>query len=237
MLGIVVTSYQPHFFLYQDLLLSNLDRNKFKPIFLCSHENHDFVNMIGENINTELQYLDVNPGHHDGVYVMNSLVADLFDDCEHVLHYHADIWFGQNLIEDTYDKLKKGGYKIASMPRHWLFDDNGKYIDDKTVSFHYDFAILEKDLFKKCFDMNILDDLKIKSVENGHPSKQFEPCFYVALKQNGIDFDNDILYIDDVMKLKKKFGNNPAYYNFFNEDSGIFHFDAEAFNSGNLYNK
>jgi len=237
MLGIVVTSYQPHFFLYQDLLLSNLDRNKFKPIFLCSHENHDFVEMIGENINTELQYLDVNPGHHDGVYVMNSLVADLFDDCEHVLHYHADIWFGQNLIEDTYNKLKKGGYKIASMPRHWLFDDNGKYIDDKTVSFHYDFAILEKDLFKKCFDMNILDDLKMKSVENGHPSKQFEPCFYVALKQNGVDFDNDILYIDDVMKLKKKFGNNPAYYNFFNEDSGIFHFDAEAFNSGNLYNK
>ena len=39
------------------------------------------------------------------------------------------------------------------------------------------------------------------------------------------------------MKLKKKFGNNPAYYNFFNEDSRIFHFDAEAFNSGNLYNK
>ena len=61
MLGIVVTSYQPHFFLYQDLLLSNLDRNKFKPIFLCSHENHEFVEMIGKNINTELQYLDINP--------------------------------------------------------------------------------------------------------------------------------------------------------------------------------
>ena len=237
MLGIVVTSYQPHFFLYQDLLLSNLDRTKYKPIFLCSHENHKFVEMIGENINTELKYLDVNPGHHDGVYVMNSLVSELFDDCDHILHYHADIWFGQNLIEDTYNNLKKGSYKIASMPRHWLFDDDGKYIDDKTVSFHYDFAILEKELFKKCFDMDILEDLKNKSVENGHPSKQFEPCFYAALKQNGIDFDKDILYIDDVMKLKNKFGNQPAYYNFFNEDSGIFHYDAEAFNSNNLYNK
>ena len=43
-----------------------------------------WINQISnyENINTELQYLDVNPGHHDGVYVMNSLVADLFDDCE-----------------------------------------------------------------------------------------------------------------------------------------------------------
>ena len=49
-----------------------------------------------------------------------------------------------------------------------------------------------KDLFKKCFDMNILDDLKMKSVDNGHPSKQFEPCFYVALKQNNVDFNNNI---------------------------------------------
>ena len=30
------------------------------------------------------------------------------------------------------------------------------------------FTEIEKDLFKKCFDMNILDDLKIKSVENVH---------------------------------------------------------------------
>ena len=177
MLGILVTSYKPHFFLYQDLLLSNLDKNKYKPIFMCSHENHEFVEMIGRNINNELQYLNVNPGHHDGVFMMNSLASNLFDDCKHILHYHADIWFSQTLIEKTYYNLLNSHYKIASIPRHWLFDDNGKFIDDKTVPFHYDFTIIEKDLFKKCFNVEILDDLKTKAVKNGHPSKQFEPCF------------------------------------------------------------
>ena len=123
------------------------------------------------------------------------------------------------------------------MPRHWLFDSNGKYIDDKTVSFHYDFAILERELFQKCFNMDILDDLKMKAVKNGHPSKQFEPCFYAALKDNGIDFDDDILYMDSVQKLKGEFGDTPTYYNFFNPDSGIFHYDDDAFISNNIHNK
>ena len=85
--------------------------------------------------------------------------------------------------------------------------------------------------------MNLLEDLKNDSVKNGHPSKQFEPCVYAALDRNGIDFDKDILYTDDVMKLKQRFGNEPVYYNFFNDDSGIFHHDIDAFNSNNLYNK
>ena len=85
--------------------------------------------------------------------------------------------------------------------------------------------------------MNILDDLKMKSVKNGHPSKQFEPCFYAALKDNGIDFNKDILYMDSVHKLKYRFGDVPTYYNFFNPDSCIIHYDCEAFNSNNLYNK
>ena len=38
-------------------------------------------------------------------------------------------------------------------------------------------------------------------------------------------------------KLKQRFGDSPTYYNYFNEDSGIFHHDMDAFNSNNLHNK
>lgn len=237
MLGILVTSHQPHFFLYHDLLLSSLNKNKFKSIFVCSNENHEFVETMGRNINTELHYLDSNPGHHDGVYALHSLASDLFDDCDYILHYHADVWFDVKLIENIYEEIKLNNYKIASIPRQWLFDKNAKFIDNKTTPFHTFFTMYEINLFKKCFDMNILEDLKNDSVKNGHPSKQFEPCVYAALDRNGIDFDKDILYTDDVMKLKQRFGDKPVYYNFFNDDSGIFHHDTDAFNSNNIYNK
>ena len=64
-----------------------------------------------------------------------------------------------------------------------------------------------------------------------------------AAQAHGSEYKNkkeDVMYIELTpygRHLLSKGQLKPAYYNFFNEDSGIFHFDAEAFNSGNLYNK
>ena len=32
------------------------------------------------------------------------------------------------MIERVYNKVKENNYKIASRPRHWLFDNNSKYV-------------------------------------------------------------------------------------------------------------
>tara|TARA_R110002020_G_scaffold265040_4_gene479842 strand:+ start:414 stop:1127 length:714 start_codon:yes stop_codon:yes gene_type:complete len=230
MLGILVTSYLPYYYLYQDLLVSNLDKSKFKVIFATTHENDDFVKTISDNIKTPLYQLDQNPGKHDGTYYLVTSAMSEFDECDYILHYHADNWFrdGVEMIEKTYDKIKKEGYKIASVPRQWLFDDNLKH-NDKTIPFHFDFCMMESDLFRNIFKVELLDKWKNLSIINGHPSQQFEPCLYAGLVENGVDIDNDIYYTDSIKRLKERFGDEVVYYNFFFEESGFFHYDQNAF--------
>jgi len=230
MLGILVTSYLPHYYLYQDLLVSNLDKNKFKVIFTTTHENHDFIKNISSNIKTPLYYLDQNPGKHDGTYYLVSSAINEFDECDYILHYHADNWFrdGTKMIEKTYEKLKNSKYKIGSIPRQWLFDENLNH-NDKTIPFHFDFCMMQKELFTNIFKVELLNHWKELSIKNGHPSQQFEPCLYAGLVENSVDIDNDIYYTDSIKDLKERFGNNPVYYNFFFKQSGFFHYDQTAF--------
>ena len=233
MLGIVVTSYLPYYYLYQDLLVSSLDKDKYKVIFTTTHENHKFVEMIGKNIKTPLYYLDTNPGKHDGTYTLVSSVVSEFEDCDYVLHYHADNWFrdGTQMIEKTYKEMLLKNWKVGGVPRQWLFDENLKH-NDKTIPFHFDFCMMRGDLFRNIFQMELLDKWKQMSVENGHPSKQFEPCLYAGLVENGVDIDKDIYYTDSIRGLKDRFGDDVVYYNFFFEDSGFFHYDQTAFEKG-----
>jgi hypothetical protein len=230
MLGILVTSYLPYYYLYQDLLVSTLDKTKYKVIFATTHENHDFIRTIGNNIKTPLYHLDQNPGKHDGTYCLVTSTMSEFDDCDYILHYHADNWFrdGTKMIEDTYNHIKNTDYKIASVPRQWLFNENLKH-NDKTIPFHFDFCMMKSELYRNIFKMELLEKWKQQSVINGHPSQQFEPCLYAGLIENNIDIDNDIYYTDSIKKLKNRFGNEVVYYNFFFEDSGFFHYDQNAF--------
>jgi hypothetical protein len=230
MLGIVVTAYLPYYYLYQDLLVSSLDKSKFKVIFATTHEHHEFTEMIGKNIKTPLYYLDENPGKHDGTYSLVTSVMSEFEGCDYILHYHADNWFrdGTKMIEDIYDKVVKEGWKVASVPRQWLFDDNLKH-NDKTIPFHFDFCMMRADLFRNIFKLELLDKWKRISIGNGHPSQQLEPCLYAGLVENGVDIDNDIYYTDSIRGLKDRFGDEVVYYNFFFEDSGFFHYDQTAF--------
>ena len=230
MLGIIVTSYLPYYYLYQDLLVSGLDKNNHQVIFATTHENQDFIKTISANIKTPLYYLDQNPGKHDGTYYLVTSVIPEFEDCDYILHYHADNWFrdGTKMIEETYNKVKKEGYKIAGVPRQWLFDENLKH-NDKTIPFHFDFCMMKSELFRNIFKIELLDKWKKMSIKNGHPSQQFEPCLYAGLVENGVDIDNDIYYTDSIKRLKERFGNDVVYYNFFFEDSGFFHYDQSAF--------
>ena len=46
------------------------------------------------------------------------------------------------------------------------------------------------------------------------------------------DWDKDVYYTDSIKRLKDRFGNEPAYYNFYFEDSGVFHYDQVALDKG-----
>ena len=237
MLGIIVTSYLPHYFLYHSELLSKLD-GTYKSVFVTSYENHNFVKMVGVATKPELYYLDTNPGKHDGTFCLISSTVDLFSECDYVLHYHGDIFFreGTDLIEKTYQKVKKHNYKIAGIPRHWLFDDNQRYINNYAVPVHFDFTMVKYDLFKNIFNIENLDKYKEISIKNNHPACHFETNVYAAISMFDKDFnwDRDVYYTDSIKNLKNRFENEPTYYNFYFEDSGIFHYNQEALEQGVL---
>jgi|TARA_R110000824_G_scaffold6775_5_gene31293 hypothetical protein len=235
MLGIVVTSYLPHYFLYHSELLSKLD-DTYKPVFVTSHENHNFVKMVGGAVKPELYYLDVNPGKHDGTFHLISNVVEFLEGCDYVLHYHGDIFFrdGIDLITSTYKKVKEGNYKIAGIPRHWLFDDNMKYTNNCSLPVHFDFTMVKYDLFKSIFNIQNLNKYKELSIKNNHPACHFETNVYAAISMfdKDFDWDKDVYYTDSIKRLKDRFGNEPAYYNFYFEDSGVFHYDQVALDKG-----
>ena len=105
MLGIIVTSYSalPNC-IHHDLMLSALDKDNFKSIFLTTWEDKDFIQELSKNLKTPIAYLHgengevLNPGHHDGVYYMCASVVDEFKDCDYILHFHADNFIMQNKI-------------------------------------------------------------------------------------------------------------------------------------------
>jgi len=229
MLGIVVTAYNPYYFNFHNILLSDLDKDNYNPVFISTWENQNFINEIGSNINFPLYYLEENPGKHDGTFYMVASTIECFKNCDYVLHFHADNWFrdGSKIISDTYEYVKKHNIKIAGLPRQWLFDEN-LVVNDKTIPFHFDFCMMEIELFNNIFDVTKLNQYKQLSLENGHPSMEWEPCMYHALEMNGIDINKDIYYVDSIEDLKKEHGNDPVYYNFFFKKSGIFHYDEKA---------
>ena len=238
MLGIIVTSYLPHYFLYHSELLSKLNPTWFKPVFVTSYENHNFVKSLGEAVGPELYYLDTNPGKHDGTFHLISNTIELYSECDYVLHYHADIFFkhGIDLITKTYNKVKENNYKIGGIPRHWLFNDNLKYINNCSVPVNFDFTMIKYGLFKNIFNLENLNKYKELSIKNNHPACHFETNVYAAISMFDKEFnwDTDVYYTDSIKKLKDKFGDEPAYYNFYFEDSGVFHYDQNALEKGSI---
>ena len=234
MLGIVVTAYNPYYFNYHNILLKDLNKKEYKPIFVTTWEHEDFIATLADNINYPLYQLTPNPGKHDGTFYLVTSTKPHFEECDYILHYHADNWFkdGSKIISDTYEYVKKHDIKVAGLPRHWLLNDDLTTTGDKTIPFHFDFCMMKSELFNNIFDEHKLEEYKDLSEENGHPSREWEPCMYHALEMNGVDIDKEIYYVDSVEKLRKEFGDIPAYYNFFCPDSGIFHYDEKALMNG-----
>lgn len=236
MLGIIVTSYSalPNC-IHHDLLLSNLPKEEYKSLFLTTWEDKEFINELSTNLKTPICYLQdennnpLNPGHHDGVYYMCASVVEEFKDCDYILHFHADNFLrdGYKTITETYKYAKKNNIKVLGLPRQWLFTDN-LIVNDNSIPFHFEFCMMEYNVWKRAFDLEKLNYYKELSLKNGHPSQQFEPCLYHGLVSNGVDINKDIYYLESIKDLKEKFGNNPVYYNFFFERSGVFHYDEEA---------
>lgn len=236
MLGIIVTSYSalPNC-IHHDLMLSALDKDNFKSIFLTTWEDKDFIQELSKNLKTPIAYLHgengevLNPGHHDGVYYMCASVVDEFKDCDYILHFHADNFIrdGIETIKKTYEYAKQNNIKVIGLPRQWLFDDDLK-VNDKSIPFHFEFCMMEYNVWKNAFDLNRLNEYKQLALNNGHPSQQFEPCLYHGLVSNNININKDIYYLESINELKNRFGNEPVYYNFFFKNSGIFHYDETS---------
>ena len=141
---------------------------------------------------------------------------------KYVLHYHADIMFKDiNKIEESLNRFIDSNKKLAGIPRQWQFDDEGIFIDTKSLPFRSEVFITTTSLYKKMFDFNRFEEYRLKSRQNGHPSLHFEPTVYAAAEVNGVDFSKDIFYLEDPLDMRKVYGNNIFYYDELFENTQI----------------
>ena len=159
--------------------------SNLKPKYICNWENKSDI----DNLEKEVHWLNYNPD---------------------VFHYHADIKFHnlESLIS-SFKEFKKSNKKLGGIPRQWVFDNENKFIDNKSIPFRSECFFIKSDLYKQ---INNLNQYRNKCIENGHPSLHFEPLIYAAAEINGVDFNKDIYYLEDVKQMKELHSNNVFYY-------------------------
>ena len=229
MLGILVTTYDPKHLLNQNKWLEGIDSEVNKIVFVTNYENLEKVGEIGDKLNFETYHIDQNPGPMEGAYLLltTPFENNLFDGCDYVLHFHADVEVTPQYISKLYREVK-GKYKVGSQPRQWMFDRDCKFKDGKSVPFHTSFFIIETQLGKDIFKLERLDEYKNMSIQNGHPSCHFETMMYAALSEYNFDYDKDLYHTDSILKLKSLYRDEPVYYNFIFPDSKTIHHDERG---------
>lgn len=195
--------------------------SKYTPNYICNWENKKEAKEFASSLNINLNWLDYNPNQHDGTYGLAASANELLTN-KYVLHYHADIIFKDiSKIEESLNRFIDSNKKLAGIPRQWQFDDEGIFIDTKSLPFRSEVFITTTSLYKKMFDFNRFEEYRLKSRQNGHPSLHFEPTMYAAAEVNGVDFSKDIFYLEDPLDMRKVYGNNIFYYNELFENTQI----------------
>tara|TARA_R110002167_G_scaffold2537_7_gene12787 strand:- start:5983 stop:6639 length:657 start_codon:yes stop_codon:yes gene_type:complete len=182
--------------------------SNLKPKYICNWENKSDI----DNLENEVHWLNYNPDKHMGAYALATSASPLIEN-DYVFHYHADIKFHnlESLIS-SFKEFKKSNKKLGGIPRQWVFDNENKFIDNKSIPFRSECFFIKSDLYKQIFNINNLNQYRNKCIENGHPSLHFEPLIYAAAEINGVDFNKDIYYLEDVKQMKELHSNNVFYY-------------------------
>jgi hypothetical protein len=212
MVDIVCTCYEIDEFKLQAKFFKDFKYN-YPVHFITNYENEDYIKTISQEIGININWLPYNPGKHLGAFALAASANELLTQ-EYVLHYHADMDFRDvNDIDWMIKEVIQSKAKVAGIPRHWLFDNNGKFIDNKSLPFRSEFFFITKDLYQKIFDVSQYDILSNECIKNNHPSLHFEPIIYSGLTLNGVDMNNEVHYLEDVKQLKSKYGDEIVYYN------------------------
>lgn len=212
MLDIIVTCYDAEEIKYQKKLLEN-NNLPYKFHFITNFEDENKVNEIKQETKLDVYWLNQNPGKHLGaLYLAYSGISLITQP--YVLHYHADmIWEDINIISQLTDEFIQSNKKAAGIPRQWVFNDEGIFQDNKSLPFRSELFFITSDLYKNVFELSNYEQIKNKCLENNHPSLHFEPYIYAGLELNGVDFQTDIYYLEDIKRMKELYGNSLIYYN------------------------
>jgi hypothetical protein len=225
MLDMLCTFYDPTEIHKQVEMFDGLDKDKYKFYYVCNWENQSDVIEHSKKANVEIYWLDSNPSQHIGAHHLLVAGGKLLDN-KYVVHYHADMIFNdidklEKMIKSFIDSKKD----VASIPRQWCFDNNNKFIDNKSIPFRSEVFMMKTNLYKKVFDEDYISKRVQHALSNGHNSgpdaPHFEAVVYAGLELNNINFYKDIHYLISVEEMKKIFGNQIVYYNTVFGDTGI----------------
>lgn len=213
MLDIICTCHDVEELVLQNEMASNSKLN-YTFNFLTNNEDEELVKNVKTNINNVIYRLPVNLGKHLGAFSLASASKLLLKN-PYVLHYHADMVFEEiDLIEEMLEDFIKSNKEIAGIPRQWVFDNGGNFIDNKSIPFRSEFFFMKRELYEKIFNMDRYFVYQWQCLRNNHPSQDFEPIMYAALQMNGIDFNKDIYYLEDVKQMRELLGDEVVYYNY-----------------------
>jgi len=188
--------------------VSTFKDSKLKPKYICNWENKDEI----DSLKTDVHWLNYNPNKHMGAYGLASSAIPLIEN-EYVFHYHADINFHcLKSLEESFKRFKESNKKLAGIPRQWVFNNENKFINNKSLPFRSECFFIKSDLYKQIFNFTNFNQFKNQCIQNGHPSLHFEPLIYAASEINGVDFNKDIYYLEDIKQMKELHGNNVFYY-------------------------
>jgi len=214
MLDIICTCNDVEELILQDEMVTNSQLVDYDFYFITNNEDSELINSVNSKISNPIYILPENLGKHLGAFSMACSSISLLEN-SYVLHYHADMVFEDiNLIKGMLEDFIKSGKKIAGIPRQWVFDKEGNFIDNKSIPFRSEFFFMKRDLYEDVFKMEKYWLYEWECLMNNHPSLDFEPIIYAALKLNGIDFNNDIYYLEDVKQMKELLGDEIVYYNY-----------------------
>lgn len=222
MLDIIVTCYDVEEIRYQKKLLknSNLPYNFY---FITNFEDKGKVNLIKQETNLDIYWVDQNPGKHLGALYLAYSGISLINN-PYILHYHADmIWEDINIISQLAEKFIHSNKKVSGIPRQWLFNDDGIFQDNKSLPFRSELFFISSDLYKKIFELTQYENIKNRYIyhHGNNLPPHLEPYIYAGLELNGVDFQKDIYYLEDVKRMKTLYGNNILYYDITFENTRV----------------
>jgi len=213
MLDIICTCNDVEELILQNEMVTN-SKLTYTFNFLTNNEDEELIKNEKSNINNIIFRLPENLGKHLGAFSLAAASKVLCNN-PYVLHYHADMVFEDiNLIKGMLEDFIKSKKDIAGIPRQWVFDNNGNFIDNKSIPFRSEFFFMKRELYDKVFKMGEYWGYADHCLKNGHPSLNFEPIIYAALELNGIDFNQDIYYLEDVKQMRELLGDEIVYYNY-----------------------